>query len=118
VHELSIAQAIVDVASRHAGASRVERVFVRIGHLRQVVPSALAFSFELCAHGTPLDGAELEIEHVPIRAVCRSCEAESELGGFPLACPACGGMVVDVVEGEELQVESLELTEEPITSGG
>jgi hydrogenase nickel incorporation protein HypA/HybF len=119
VHELSIAQAIVDVAARHAGGRRVERVQVRIGHLRQVVPSALAFSFELCAHGTAVDGAELEIEHVPIGAVCRSCGAESELDGFPLACPACGGMAVDVVRGEELQVESLELvTEELMSSGG
>ena len=119
MHELSIAQAVVDVAGRHAGGSRVERVHVRIGHLRQVVPSALAFSFELCAQGTPLDGAALEIEHVPIGAVCRSCRAESELDGFPLACPACGGMAVDVVRGEELQVESLELvTEELMSSGG
>jgi hydrogenase nickel incorporation protein HypA/HybF len=118
VHELSIAQAIVDVAARHAGTARVERVHVRIGHLRQVVPSALAFSFELCAHGTPLDGAELEIEHVPIGAVCRSCARASELNGFPLLCPACGGPV-DVVKGEELQVESLELvTEELMSSGG
>ena len=45
MHELSIAQAIVDVAARHAAGRRVERVQVRIGHLRQVVPSALAFSF-------------------------------------------------------------------------
>jgi hydrogenase nickel incorporation protein HypA/HybF len=119
MHELSIAQAIVDVAARHAGGRRVERVQVRIGHLRQVVPSALAFSFELCAHGTAVDGAELEIEHVPIGAVCRSCGADSELDGFPLACPACGGMAVDVVRGEELQVESLELvTEELMSSGG
>jgi hydrogenase nickel incorporation protein HypA/HybF len=118
VHELSIAQAIVDVATRHAGASRVERVFVRIGHLRQVVPSALEFSFELCAHGTPVDGAELEIEHVPIGAVCRTCEVESELAGFPLACPACGATAVDVVRGEELQVEWLELEEQLTTSGG
>jgi hydrogenase nickel incorporation protein HypA/HybF len=38
VHELSIAQAIVDVATRHAGEARVERVQVTIGRLRQVVP--------------------------------------------------------------------------------
>jgi hydrogenase nickel incorporation protein HypA/HybF len=119
MHELSIAQAIVAVAARHAGGARVERVPVRIGHLRQVVPAALAFSFELCAHGTPVDGAELEIEHVPIGAVCRSCGTDSELDGFPLACPACGGLAVDVVRGEELQVESLELeTEELMSSGG
>jgi hydrogenase nickel incorporation protein HypA/HybF len=119
MHELSIAQAIVDVAARHAAGSRVERVQVRIGHLRQVVPSALAFSFELCARGTPVDGAELEIEHVPIVVACRTCGAESEPAGFPLACGACGGLAVDVERGEELQVESLELVgEELLTSGG
>ncbi len=118
MHELSIAQAIVDVATRHAGEARVERVQVTIGRLRQVVPSALAFSFELCAHGTSVQGAELEIEHVAIGAVCRSCETESELAAFPLACPACGSLAVDVVRGEELQVESLELNESLLTSGG
>ncbi len=117
MHELSIAQAIVDVAARHAGGSPVVRVHVRIGRLRQVVPSALAFAFELCTHGTPLDGAALEVEAVPIGAVCRDCAAEGELDGFPLACPACGSLSVDVVRGEELQVESLELTEALMTSG-
>jgi hydrogenase nickel incorporation protein HypA/HybF len=119
VHELSIAQAIVDVAVRHAGGRRVERVEVRIGHLRQVVPSALDFAFQLCAHGTPVEAARLEIEHVPIAAVCRSCRTESEQDGFPLACPSCEGLAMDVVRGEELQVESLELVgEELLSSGG
>jgi hydrogenase nickel incorporation protein HypA/HybF len=117
MHELSIAQAIIDVAARHAGTARVERVYVRIGHLRQVVPSALAFSFELCAHGTRLEGAGLEIEHVPIEAVCRSCGTVSELDGFPVLCPGCGGPV-DVIKGEELQVESLELVSEELLSSG
>ena len=36
-----------------------------MGHLRQVVPDSLDFAFGLVAQGTPLDGAELEIEHVP-----------------------------------------------------
>jgi hydrogenase nickel incorporation protein HypA/HybF len=118
VHELSIAQAIVDVATRHARGECVTKVHVKIGRLRQVVPSALAFSFELCAHGTSVEGAELEIDHVAIGAVCRDCEAESELDGFPLACSACGSLAVDVVRGEELQVESLELNEALMTSGG
>ncbi len=118
MHELSIAQAIVDVASRHAGDSRVARVYVRVGRLRQVVPSALEFSFALCAHGTPVEGAELELEQVAIGVICRSCGAESEADDFPLACAACGDLNVDVVQGEELQVESLELDAELTTSGG
>jgi hydrogenase nickel incorporation protein HypA/HybF len=109
VHELSIAQAIVDVAARHAGASRVVRVWVQVGHLRQVVPSALEFAFELCAHGTPVEGAALELEELPVRVACRTCGVVTGPEAFPLACGVCGGLGVDVVQGEELQVESLEL---------
>ncbi len=121
MHELSIAQAIVDIAARNAGGSRVTAVNVRIGHLRQVVPSALEFSFELCAHGTPVEGAALEVEGVPIGVICRTCGAGSEPDGFPLSCAACGDLSVDVVAGEELQVQSLELDAqdaELTTSGG
>ncbi len=118
MHELSIAQAIVDVATRHAGTSRVVAVHVRVGHLRQVVPAALEFSFGLCAHGTPVEDAALTLEEVPIVVTCQGCGDESEPGGFPLACGACGGLGVDVVQGEELQVESLELEAELSRSGG
>ena len=118
MHELSIAQAIVDVAARHAGESSVARVYVQVGRLRQVVPSALAFAFELCAHGTAVDGAVLELEEVPVVVSCRGCGAESRADAFPLACGSCAGLNVDVVRGEELQVESLELEAELSRSGG
>jgi hydrogenase nickel incorporation protein HypA/HybF len=118
VHELSIAQAIVEVAARHAGGSRVALVHVQVGHLRQVVPSALEFAFELCSHGTPAEGAELELEEIAVVVTCRSCGAESRPSGFPLACGSCGALGVDVVRGEELQVESLELEAELSRSGG
>jgi hydrogenase nickel incorporation protein HypA/HybF len=118
MHELSIAQAIVDVAARHAGGAQVKEVRVRVGRLRQVVPSALEFAFELCAHGTPVEGAELVLEPVAAAVRCRGCGARSEATAFPLSCAACGGLAVDVVGGEELQVESLELEAEVMTSGG
>ena len=65
-------------------------VQVKVGHLRQVVPDALEFAFELCAQGTAAEGATLELEEVPVAVVCRACGAESEPDGFPLACAACG----------------------------
>jgi len=118
VHELSIAQAIVDVALRHAGEDHVTAVAVRVGKLRQVVPSALEFSFELCAHGTAVDGATLELEVVPVGVRCRGCGARSEPEEFPLACAACGSLGVEVVQGEELEVQSLELEAGLSRSGG
>lgn len=112
MHELSIAQAIVAIADRHADGRRVLRVSVRVGHLRQVVPDALQFAFELLVAGTALDGAQLAIEQVPVQVRCRACDALSEVPGFPLHCRACGGLDVEVCAGEELLVDELDVDEE------
>jgi hydrogenase nickel incorporation protein HypA/HybF len=117
VHELSIADAIVAIAEEHAAGRRVTKVEVKIGHLRQVVPSALAFAFELVAEGTTVEGAELEIEDVPARIACRKCAAERRAAEFPFTCPSCGSTDVDVLSGDELYVDSLELADEPIALG-
>ena len=111
MHELSIAESIVAVAERHAAGRPVTKVELRVGHLRQVVPSALEFAFQLVSRGTVLDGAELAIEAIPARGRCRACETETTMSGFPLACSACGGLDMEVLAGEELLVDSLELEE-------
>jgi hydrogenase nickel incorporation protein HypA/HybF len=116
MHELSIAQAILDVATRHADGRRVVKVEVRVGHLRQVVPDSLEFAFALITPGTALDGAELRITPVPAAGRCRECGAESVIEDFPLCCAQCGGLDVEMLAGEELLVDALELEEEPLTN--
>jgi len=118
MHELSIAEGIVRIATAHARRRRIARVEVKVGHLRQVVPDALAFAFDLVAQGTAADGAELVLEEVPAVGRCRACGARTELDGFPLACGACGGLDLELMQGEELLVEALELDEEPMAIGG
>lgn len=112
MHELSIADSIVSIASRHAGTRPVRRVEVQVGHLRQVVPSALTFAFELLVSGTALEGAELALESVPAVGRCRRCGIETELERFPLTCRACGGMDLEITAGEELLVTALELDDD------
>ena len=122
MHELALAESIVDIAVRHAGGrggrGRITRVEVAVGHLRQVVPSALSFAFELLAQGTPLEGAELALHEVPAAGRCRACGTESRLDGFPLSCRACGSGDVEIVAGEELRVESLDVEEEEEVAHG
>jgi hydrogenase nickel incorporation protein HypA/HybF len=113
LHELAIADSVVRIASRHADGRRVTKVSLKVGHLRQVVPSALAFSFELVAQGTPVEGAELALEEVPVAGSCRACGVESQLAAFPLQCAACGAADLEILHGEELYVEALELEEQP-----
>ena len=112
MHELSIAESIVSIASRHADGRRVRLVEVQVGHLRQVVPSALCFAFELLVSGSALEGAQLALKAVPAAGRCRDCGSETELERFPLTCRACGGMDLEITAGEELLVTALELDEE------
>ena len=111
MHELAIAEALVAIACDHADGRRVTRVDVKVGHLRQVLPSALELSFELAAAETPAAGAALAIEEVPVEAICRSCQAHGHQVAFPFCCPACGGFDLEIVRGEELLVDCLEVTD-------
>jgi hydrogenase nickel incorporation protein HypA/HybF len=113
LHELAIAESVVRIANRHANGRQVTKVQLKVGHLRQVVPSALSFSFDLVAQDTPVEGAALEMEEIPAVGLCRDCETESRLEGFPLQCRECKGFDLEVLRGEELFVEFLELEEEP-----
>jgi hydrogenase nickel incorporation protein HypA/HybF len=115
VHELAIAESIVRIAESHADGRRVTKVYLKAGHLRQVVPSALAFSFELAAQETSVEGAQLVLEEVPATGMCRACGSESRLESFPLQCKACGGSDLEIVAGEELYVESLEMEDQTET---
>jgi hydrogenase nickel incorporation protein HypA/HybF len=122
MHELSLAESVVRIACRHAAGRRITAVEIRVGHLRQVVPDALAFAFELVAQGTEAEGAELVTVEVPAAGRCRACGCESELPGFPLRCSACGGLDLELLRGEELLVDALELEEDDVdvamTNGG
>ena len=118
MHELAIAEAIVAIAERHAAGRRVARVEVKVGRLRQVVPSALEFAFQLSTEGTALEGAELALADVPAEGRCRACGAESVLDDFPLHCARCGGFDLELLRGEELLVDALELEDEALTARG
>ena len=113
MHELSIADALLEIALRHADGRRIDCVEVKVGHLRQVVPDALAFAWTLVTEGTEAQGAELVIEEVPAAGVCRGCGARSEWDAFPLACTACGSFDVELIRGEELFVDAISMEEVP-----
>lgn len=111
MHALAIAGHVVEIAARHADGRRVTKVYLKVGHLRQVVPSALSFSFDLVAQRTPVEAAELVLEEVPAAGLCRRCGVESRLEASPLLCGTCGGSDLQITQGEELYVESLEMDE-------
>ena len=114
MHELAIARGILATALRRAEGRRVVSVEVSVGALRQVLPSSLAFGFEALARGTGCEGATLEQRLRPGRLEC-VCGMRWELVELSFLCPRCGGGRTEVIGGEELAVESIEVEveEEP-----
>jgi hydrogenase nickel incorporation protein HypA/HybF len=116
MHELSISTAVVDTVVAHAAGRRVRLVTMTVGAFRQVMPDSLGFYFGIVARGTVCEGARLEQVLVPLRLGCKDCgnEWEPELPAF--RCPGCEGAEVELLRGDELEVESIEVEEEACTA--
>ncbi len=116
MHELSIIQNVVEIAERaviEAGASRVEAVYMRVGVLSGVVRDALEFAYDVATKETLLEGSRLVVEEVPIVLYCADCGAERVLDDIRnIRCPACGAATVNIVQGRELEIESIEVTDD------
>jgi hydrogenase nickel incorporation protein HypA/HybF len=116
MHELSIAQSIVEVVEAKAlenRARQVNSVRLLIGDGSGIAAEPLIFSFEMIASMEPLlSGAKLVIERVPHRARCRKCPTEFTIPDFVTLCPACQGWDCAVISGTELQILEMEFEAE------
>jgi hydrogenase nickel incorporation protein HypA/HybF len=117
MHELALAQAIVDTVTRHAPGRDVKRVAIRVGHLRQVVPDSLQFSWEMLVQGTDLDGCRLDIDHVPAVVVCAECGVTSVLECPIVMCPSCATRNVAIVSGDEFLIATMDVADAAARAG-
>ena len=106
MHELAIAQSVIDQVSERLPGDRVTRVCLEIGSLSGVVADSLRFCFDLAAEGTNLAGASLDITETPARCRCRGCGGEFTPDGLLPLCP-CGSADVRVLSGEDLRITSV-----------
>ena len=116
MHELSLAQGIVDIVEQYVPpgrAAEVTTVKVLVGRLSSVVPASLAFCFEAIVAGTTLAGARLDIEQLPTACECMACLQPFSTEAFDFVCPSCGSDRVRVTRGHDIQVVHLELNELP-----
>lgn len=115
LHELSIAQSIVEIVEQNLpanGSPRVRSIRLKVGELAGVVVDSLEFCFAAITSGTRLDGATLDVDRIPLMVVCRTCHQTFHVEQFVFLCPTCGRGDVEVVSGRELQVSEIELAEE------
>lgn len=120
MHELSIAHNLIEIVTETAyeiNAKRVEAIHLRLGVLSGVVKDALLFSYELATEGTILAGSRLEIEELPVVVFCTKCQAEHKIASIQrFTCPACDAPASNIVQGREIEIVSLEISDEESSS--
>lgn len=113
MHELSIMQNVVEAALETAqaeGATRVTAIHLRIGVLAGVVRNALEFCHEVATRGTLLEGSALHITELPVVIDCPQCAEPRTLTGVQsFRCPVCGAPARHLLQGRELEIESIEI---------
>ena len=112
MHELAICQALIDQVERVArdnAARRVLSVTVSVGPLSGVEAGLLEHAYPLAAAGTAAEQARLIVEVVPVRVRCRTCRVETEAAANRLLCGECGTWQVEVVAGEEMLLQRVEI---------
>lgn len=108
MHELALMESIVTAVEEKIRPAHVTCLRLQIGDLAGVVSDALRFCFDVCARGTCLEGARLEIDAVGGRGRCRRCNAELAMRDFLEICP-CGSAELEVLSGQELRIKEVEV---------
>jgi len=109
MHEMGLAQSILEIALEAARGEKVRRIDLQIGKAQMVKPESLEFSFRFAADGTAAAGAGFAITELPLVLRCAQCSAESEADLPPWNCRQCGSSETEILSGDEFQVEAVEL---------
>ena len=116
MHELAICQSLMkqveNIILEHK-AKRIVSIVVGIGPLSGIEAQLLKNAYPVASAGTVADGAELIIEHLPVRVKCRQCGGESDALPNKLICQHCGDWQTTLISGDELMLMSVELEREP-----
>lgn len=112
MHELAVTQNLLDLALSEAGkvkAKKISRISLVIGEMSGVVDESVRFYFGFLSKGTTAEGATLIFKKKETLARCQNCGREFAVRELNWVCPDCGCMRLEVISGDELFLESMEV---------
>lgn len=112
MHELSVAQNIIEIVEEHAvkmKADHVTEIVLDIGAVSGVIPENLEFAWEVSSKNTIVEGAVLKINFIKAKAVCLECKKEFNLDDIYSMCEYCNSVKYEIIQGKELKVKSIKI---------
>jgi len=114
MHELSIAQNLLDIACAQClknGFKEIESINIKIGKASGILPDALSFAFDAIKTDTIAGKASLNIVEIPVTGSCRDCNSSFTVEEeYVLCCPVCKGFSFAITAGRELDIIDMEVS--------
>jgi hydrogenase nickel incorporation protein HypA/HybF len=115
MHEVGLCQAVLKTVEQRAQGRTVHRVRVRAGVLNRIDEASMRQAFTLVSEGSVAQGAELDLELVPIDVECAACSDTSTTQEVVVVCPRCGSTDLQLRGGDELTLVSLDVAAAPVS---
>lgn len=118
MHELPITKSIfktVVAKASEVGATKVTRVVLEIGILRDYVPEIVQKYWDYIAPGSIAEGAKIEVKEIDVVARCGRCGNEYTITKGHIAdahCPVCGFERGQLIAGEEFRIKGIEIVKD------
>ena len=110
MHELTIITNIFNIIEEIAEENqltKITKVTIKIGKLRHVYPEMLQNAFEIVSKDTKAENADLHIKSIRTRVRCKNC-GHLFFVNNNYCCRKCGDYSLEVLEGDEIIIETLE----------
>lgn len=117
MHELSMAQGIIDAVLKTAeenNASEVTEVSIEIGRLAMINPEQLKFMLGVLIENTIVENAKIEIEEIPVEVECPECGFQGnavldDLDHYApiVTCPKCDNKRISILNGKDCIVKNI-----------
>jgi len=103
---------MLDLCEKHAKGKEVDKVVVKIGKMSGIEPHFLEESFNVFKEDSVCRNAVMQMKIIDITILCKECQKEARVDSFNFFCPHCNSGNTEVLTGQEMHIEYIELKEE------
>jgi len=115
MHERSVAKYLLNIILEKANIAGIQKEveFIRVvmGEFTMINEELLVSAFYQLSKSTVAEKAKIEITHSPLKGKCQDCQKEFNLNKEYFRCPYCGSNSIQIISGDELLIQDIQLSD-------
>jgi hydrogenase nickel incorporation protein HypA/HybF len=115
MHERSVANNLLSIVLEKANIAgkqkEVELIRIVMGEFTMINEELLMSAFYQLSKSTKAEKARIEITHSSLKGKCQDCQKEFNLNKEYFKCPYCGSSSIQIISGDELFIQDIQLSD-------